>query len=558
MSVAGCDVLVIGAGLAGHMAALEAARRGRKVIVLSKVRPSETHSALPEGGINVAVQAGDDWRQQAADLWNDGHHLSDWDAVEAACKEAREIVLDEVADLLDTDAGGNLKTHNWAGSKRTVRAERGMGFKFLRRLSGELAERGVSIQTDRIATSLVLDGGACVGVTAFNILSGQVEGYTAPSVVLCSGGFGHVYLHTAHGSRMSGDGQALAYRAGVPLKNMEFVRFHHTLLYGTNYAILEGAYRLGMRLYNKDGERFLAKYDPRMEAAPSLYLKRYMQIEAEAGLAVDGRYFLADFTHLGERRIEEVLSRTRRGCLEAAGLDIVRDRVPVMPGVFVTLGGIETDVDGRTSLSGLYAAGECACAGVLGADWKVGNTLMATMVFGRRAGRAAATGPAPVASERLIEAQVQREAERLGAIASRDEGEGAPYHVLLGELRRVMSEDVGIIRDRSRLQHALEAIGDLKRRYQRAVIWDRDLRLNYQLVGYLELGNMLEMAEAVASAALARTESRGGHWRSDFQEQDDQNWLVHSLQHYTASGPSLSHAPVRVGEFSPLEPVTIL
>jgi succinate dehydrogenase / fumarate reductase flavoprotein subunit len=353
---------------------------------------------------------------------------------------------------------------------------------------------------------------------------------------------------------MTGDGHALAYRAGVGLKDMEFVRFNQTIIYGTNLAITEGAFMRGMRLYNKNNERFVGKYDAKMEATDLFYLKRYIQTELDSGMGVEGKYFFADFTHLDEDYINKELPMTRKKCLMGLGLDIVRDRVPVVPGVYVTLGGVQTDVSGRTSLPGLYAAGECANPGVHGADWKIGNTVLAALFFGSRAGVSAATGAGNGPDGRLSES-VASEGQRLTEMASRSQGE--PYHLLAGPLRRVMSRDVAIVRDHARLTGALEAIRDLKRRYEKAVIWDSGLRFNQQLVGFLELGNMLLVAEAVTNAALAREESRGTHWRSDFPERDDKKWLCHSLQHYTADGPKIEHPPVRMGAFNLKERVIL-
>lgn len=554
MRVTECDVVVVGVGLAGQMAALEAARRGKSVVMLSKVEPLRSHSVNPEGGVNIALGGGDGWRQQADDVWNDGHFLSDWGAVEAMCKEGPELILKEFGDLLNKGQRGEVLAYDFAGTSRAVKAGSNTGLNFLRRLYGQLTDLKVPIFTDRLVTSLVVNDGRCTGLTAFDPVQGELEGYAASSVVLSAGGFGHVYQNGVHSSQMTGDGHALAYRAGVGLRDMEFVRFNQTIIYGTNLAITEGAFMRGMQLYNKNNERFVGKYDPKMEATDLFYLKRYMQTELDSGMAVEGKYFFADFTHLDEDYINRELPMTRRKCLMGLGLDIVRDRVPVVPGVYVTLGGVETDVSGRTGLPGLYAAGECANPAVHGADWKIGNTVLAALFFGSRAGISAATseGKGTVGA---VSESVESERQRLNEIASRSEGE--PYHLLAGPLRRGMSQDVAIVRDRARLTGALEGIRDLKRRYEKAMIWDSALRFNQQLVGFLELGNMLLVAEAVANAALAREESRGTHWRSDFPERDDKKWHCHSVQFYTPNGPKIEHPPVRMGAFTLKERVIL-
>lgn len=554
MRVIECDVVVVGVGLAGQMAALEAARGGKKVVILSKVQPLRSHSVNPEGGVNIALGSDDGWRRQADDVWNDGHFLSDWDAVEAMCKEGPELVVKEFGDLLNKGQRGEVLAYDFAGTSRAVKAGGNTGLNFLRRLYAQLTDLKVSIFTDRLVTSLVVNDGRCTGLIAFDPVLGELEGYAATSVVLSAGGFGHVYQNGVHSSQMTGDGHALAYRVGVGLKDMEFVRFNQTIIYGTNLAITEGAFMRGMRLYNQNNERFVGKYDAKMEATDLFYLKRYMQTELDSGMGVEGKYFFADFTHLDEDYINKELPMTRKKCLVSLGLDIVRDRVPVVPGVYVTLGGVATDISGRTSMPGLYAAGECASPGVHGADWKIGNTVLAALVFGSRAGISAATGAGKGSDGRMSES-VERERQRLTEMASRSQGEA--YHLLTGALRRVMSQDVAIVRDRTRLKRALETIRDLKKRYERAVIWDSGLQFNQQLVGFLELGNMLLVAEAVANAALARQESRGTHWRSDFPERDDRNWHCHSLQYYTPSGPDIEHAPVRMGAFTLKERVIL-
>lgn len=556
MSTSGFDVLVIGAGLAGQMAALEAARRGRRVAILSKVQPFRSHSGIPEGGINLAFKTQDSWENQAWDIWNDGHFLSDWDALETVAKEGPEIVLNEFRACLDKDERGEVMAYDFAGTPRAVKAGKNTGLNFIRGLYNELLKQGVRIFPDRVVTSLVVDSGECLGATAFNVLDGQLEGYIAPNILLCSGGFGYLYQNTAHTSQMTGDGQALAYQAGAVLKDMEFVRFHHTILYGSHFAITEGAFRKGMHLYNKNGERFIGKYDPDplMEGIETFYLKRYMQLELDAGMGVEDQYFLADFTHLSEDYVNTELPRTRRGCLIATGADLLRDRLPVVPGVFMTIGGIATDMDGKTNVNGLFAAGECACTGAHGADWRVGNTLLAALVFGRRAGIAASTDGREVSDKKVTES-VQAETKRLSGIASRPENE--PYHLVCGDLRRTMSKDVAVVRDHKRLRRTLGAIEALKKRYENASLWDPGLQFNEQLVEFLGLGNMLVLGESVAVAALAREESRGAHWRSDFQGRDDNKWLCHSLIQQSANGPLLSHVPVKLGKFKPEEKVII-
>jgi succinate dehydrogenase / fumarate reductase flavoprotein subunit len=536
-----CDVVIVGAGLAGAMAALEAVRRGKSVVILAKGQPFTSHSVNPESGINLALQKSDDWRRHAEDIWNDGHFLSDWDAVEVVCKNGPELVRKDFYDLLDRDVKGGVVAYDVAGTPRAVKAGENTGLNFMRRAYALLKDQKVQVVADRVVTSLIMDERTCRGVIALNLETGELESYAGRGVVLATGGFGQIYQNTVHGSQMTGDGLALAYEAGAPLKDMEFVRFNQTIIYGTNVAITEGAFLRGMRLYNKNGERFMGKYEPeKFEATDLFHLKRYVQMEMDSGTAVEGKYFFADFTHLDEGHIDKELPSTRRKCA-LLGLDLLKDRVPVVPGVYVTLGGIAIDVNGATTIPGLYAGGECACPGVHGADWKIGNTVLAALVFGRRAG--ASASQRGKVGEAMIATAVEREEARLRDILARDRGR--PYHLLVMALRRAMSKDVAIIRDRSRLRAALEIIRDLKAQYREAIVWDRGLE------------SMLLLAEAVANAALAREESRGTHWRSDFPERDDKNWLRHSLQSYSEAGPCLTHVPVQLGNFSPKEKVIL-
>ena len=552
------DVLVVGAGLAGEMAAVRAARLGRRVAVLSKTEPFRTHSRFPRG-VNLSLQAGDDWRQQAEDIWNDSHFLADWDAVDVVCHEGPEVVLREFGDLLDRDDRGNVVAHDYAGTSRGIMSGNHTGLSFMRRLYGELRQRGVPVLIDRTITSLALDEGRCVGVTALNMLTGEVEGYAARSLILCTGGYGYVYQNTAHGPENAGDGHALGYRAGAALRDVEFLYFHHSNVYGTPLIITEGAYNQGVPLFNRDDEEFLGNYLSPGETLERYYMKRYMAMELDAGRGVEGKYFYADYSRLGEEYVNRHFPRTRKACMDTLGIDIVRDRVPVVLGVQASLGGIAIDLDGSTAVPGLYAAGECACPGVHGADWRVGNPMLSALVFGSRAGVSAAgdgdPGDDPSTSLARVEQAVQTETVRLEEIALRSSG--TPYHLIRGELRRTMSEDVAVLRDAAKLERALATIHRLQDQYSNACMLYQGMQFNEQLVDFLGLGSMLPIAEAIATAAYERTESRGTHWRRDFPDRDDAHWMVHSFVTYTPGSPKLTYVPVQLGEFRPRETVII-
>lgn len=549
MTVESFDVVVVGGGMAGQMAALEAARRGRRVAILSKVEPFFTHSRNPRS-VNVPTRPDDNWRKQADDIWQDGDCLSDWDAVEAVCTDGPALVHREFSDLLDRDAHGELILQTYPN--RGLSSEGHTGLNFMRRICALLAEAGVPMLTRRYVTSLAMGGGQCVGLTALNALTGELEAYAAKAVVLATGGFGYGYQNTTHGSESTGDGIALAYQVGVPLKDMEFVFIHHLNVFGTQVLVTEGAFRRGLHLLDRHEERFLAKYDSRMEVCGNILMRRFMEMEIEAGGAVENKYFLADFTHLSEEFIMEQLPRTRLGCLDQLGLDVVHDRVPVIPGLQITLGGIEIDVNGRTRVPGLYAAGECACPGVHGAAWLIGNPILVALVFGARAGASAAADQDAVSADaaRLVESALKPEEARLDVLGSPANGE--PFQLLRSTLRRTMTDNVGCVRDESKLQTALKTIHDVRRRFPNAALSHHGRQFNRELTDLLGLDSLLTCCETVVTAALGRTESRGTHWRRDYPNRDDERWMVHSLQTATPAGPALSHAPVKMGEFQPV------
>jgi succinate dehydrogenase / fumarate reductase flavoprotein subunit len=365
-------------------------------------------------------------------------------------------------------------------------------------------------------------------------------------VVLAGGGLGDLYLHNSNSRFSTGDAIAVAYREGASLLDMEFQRMHHLILYGTSYAITEGAFGKGLYLFNRAGERFLKRYAPEtMEAStPTNLLKRYVQMEIDRGGGIEGKFLLGDFTHLGEAVVQTEIPRTRLGCLQAMGLDIARERFPVVAGHFNTIGGVSVDENGATSIRGLFAAGECAGAGVHGADWRVGNSLLEAVVFGRRSGTAAVEFGRENGVSSLGEEVRVRERDRLQALMDRDGPERV--HLLRHELKRAMTAGLGVIRSEKGMARAISGIRSLKDRAGNLRVEDKGKEGNGELVSALELQNLLDLGEVIAAAALARRESRGAHYRSDFPERDDGQWLKHSLVAKGEDAPRLAYRPVRV------------
>jgi succinate dehydrogenase / fumarate reductase flavoprotein subunit len=409
---------------------------------------------------------------------------------------------------------------------------------------------GVVLYEEWYATSLVVEDNVCKGVTAVELSTGQLHGVRAKAVVLASGGAGQVYGRTTNALACTGDGIALAYRAGVPLEDMEFMQFHPTSLYGSNILVTEGARGEGGYLVNAEGERFMKRYAPdKMELAPRDIVSRAIVTEIREGRGFEGGYVHLDLRHLGEGKINERLPTIRELAIYFAGVDPVREPIPIQPAQHYTMGGVPADVNGATPLRGFYAAGECACVSVHGANRLGGNSLLDTVVFGKRAGAAAVEYAKQMSAASFPEDALKREEARLNELLTRKEGEKASViKKLLGE---TMMDKVGIFREKKALEAAKKTVQKLKQRFAKVCVEDSSRKFNTSLVETLELGFGLDLAETIVAGALARTESRGAHTRLDFPKRDDDNWLKHTLATYTPEGPELSYKPVTITRFKP-------
>lgn len=549
------DVVIVGAGLAGLRAAIEASEKA-DAAVLSKVHPLRSHSVAAQGGINAALGEDDSWERHAYDTVKGSDYLADQDAVEVLCREApdRVIEAEHWGALFSRNPDGRIAQRPFGGSDypRTCYAADRTGHSLLHTLYEQCLSRDVAFYEEYIATSLMTaeNGERCIGVLALNLADGEVRAFRAKAVVLATGGYGRVYLKSTNALINTGDGMALALRAGIPLKDMEFVQFHPTTLYGTNILISEACRGEGGVLLNKDGERFMGRYAPnRMELAPRDIVARAIETEIMEGRGFPGGYVKLDITHLGEEKIRDRLPQIREISLYFAGIDPVEKPIPVQPGQHYSMGGVPTDLDGRTPLPGLYAAGECACVSVHGANRLGGNSLLETLVFGRRAGRAAAEEVAGMSLPRSPARSLEEEENRIHGFM-RGRG-GERVHRLRKRLCDMMTSRAGVFRDEAGLRQALGAVRRLKERFRRASIQDTGTAFNTELSLALELGNLLDLAEVIVASALARKESRGSHYRVDYPGRDDEKWLRHTLAGIVRGRVELGYEAVRITMFKP-------
>ena len=550
------DVAVVGGGLAGMRAALAAAAAGADAAVLSKVHPLRSHSGAAQGGINAALGADDSPQAHAFDTVKGSDYLADQRAVVVMTEDApaRVLELEHWGTTFSRTPEGRIaqRPFGGAGFPRTCYAQDRTGHNLLHALYETCVREGIRFYDEHLVTRLVVAGGRCSGLVALDVLGGQLVGVRARAVVIATGGYGQVFARSTNALINTGDGCALAYRAGVPLEDMEFVQFHPTTLWGTNILMSEGARGEGGTLVNGQGERFMARYAPKaMELAPRDIVARAIQTEVDEGRGIAGGHYVhLDMRHLGEARIKERLPGIREICMHFAGVDPVKEPVPIQPGQHYSMGGVACDVDGATELPGLYAAGEVACVSVHGANRLGGNSLLDTLVFGKRAGDAAAVhaASAPEAPPEAMRAAIEEEVERIGEVLSRPRG-GPFVHDLRLEMQRAMYEHFGVFRDGATMERGLEAVRALRDRMDDIGIGHRGTVFNQALVGYLELDCMLELAEVVALGALRREESRGSHARRDFPRRDDARFLAHTIARRTSEGPALSYAPVDTSVF---------
>jgi succinate dehydrogenase / fumarate reductase flavoprotein subunit len=546
------DIVIVGAGLAGMRAALSAPP-GLDLAIFSKVHPVRSHSVAAQGGINAAIGENDSWEAHAFDTAKGGLYLGDQDAIEAMCREAPSDILEleQLGVIFSRDAQGRIaqRPFGGAGFPRTCYAADRTGHALLHAMYEQLIKRQIPVYEEWYVTGLIVEDGVCRGVVAWDLLHGGLRMTPAKAVILATGGSGRAFLTSTNAVINTGDGMALAYRAGVPLMDMEFVQFHPTTLKETGILITEGARGEGGYLLNTLGERFMKRYAPeQMELATRSTVSLAIGREILEGRGVDGCVLL-DLRHLGRAKILERLPQIRQLAMEFAGLDPVETPIPVQPGAHYQMGGVRVNVWGETSLPGLYAAGECACVSVHGANRLGGNSLLETIVFGRRAGMKAADYARQAQYRTPSASHLAHEQDRIHRLLTQ-EGSERPWQVR-HDLGETLSTNLGLFRTRESILTAQERVRAIQRRAAAVLVQDKGRVFNTDLIQALELLCLAELAESMVAGALAREESRGAHYRSDFPVRDDANWLKHTVAHRTPDGPRLTYSPVTITRFPP-------
>ncbi len=572
------DVILVGGGGAGLRAAIAMAEVNPqlRIAVVSKVYPMRSHTVSAEGGAAGVIGADDTLDEHAYDTISGGDWLADQDAVEAFVQEApRELLqLEHWGCPWSREGDGRVAVRPFGGMKkmRTWFAADKTGFHMLHTLFQTSLKYTTVFRYDEwFVTRLLVDDGRVYGVVAIDMKSGRVDTITAHATILCTGGCGRVFPFTTNASIKNGDGMALAYRAGAPLKDMEFIQYHPTGLPFTGILITEAARSEGGYLVNKDGYRYLQDYDlgkpsptpvlRSMELGPRDRLSQAFVKEVEKGRAIDTPYgpvVHLDVRHLGAKKINAKIPFVRELCLKYQNIDPITEMIPVRPVVHYMMGGVHTDINGATPLAGLYAAGEAACVSINGANRLGSNSLPELLVFGARAGKVAAEyassrtdGPSAA-----IFAQAKDEERQLQAAFRGRPGRGEKVAPIRDEMQKAMEDGVGIYRTGVSLNKAATALRTLQERFRNVAIDDHSQTFNTERISAVELGFMLDVAESIATAAVKREESRGAHQRTDFPARDDGKYLAHSLVSRNADGSStVGYLPVTITRWPPGERV---
>lgn len=513
-----------------------------------------------EGGIAGVLREYDSFEKHAFDTIRGSDYLADQDAVELFVKESpREIIqMEHWGCPWSREENGKIAVRAFGGMsvKRTVFAADKTGFYMLHNLfERTLKHKNIKRFDEWFVTTLLRDENRVTGLVAMDLRRGKIAALRAKAIILATGGAGKVYAFTTNGNIKTGDGMALAYNVGIPLKDMEFVQFHPTGLPRTGILITEGARGEGGYLLNKDGERFMKRYLPsKMELGPRDIISRCIMSEIQQGRGFDGpygKYVHLDIRHLGEKVIDEKLPLVREIAKDFAGIDPVHEPIPVMPVAHYFMGGVHTNTNAETPLAGLFAAGETACVSINGANRLGSNSLAECLVFGKIAGEKAVQYCADKDQPELQQSELHDEEKRLKQALAREGEERVA--VIREKLQYTMQLSAGIEREKKSLEKGLEEVHKLKRRFQNIGLHDHSELFNTEFTALLELKNLLVVSEAVLKAALQREESRGSHSRSDFTARDDEKFLKHLLIQKDASGMIVKEHPVTITQWQPQE-----
>lgn len=563
------EIIIIGGGLAGLRAALESAGNGVHTSVFSKVHALRSHSIAAQGGVNVALGnhpegKDDSWETHAKDTVKGGDFLNDQQAVALMCRDAQERIfeIERWGCPFSRTDDGKIAQRPFGGGAfpRTAYVSDRTGHAMLNTLYEQCmrakAEGLISFYDEWHVISIITSDNTCYGITAYNLRDSEVKSFSSNAVIIAAGGAGRLYLNSTNALINTGMGISLGYLAGVPLKDMEFIQFHPTTLYGTNILISEGARGDGGYLINKDGKRYLSDYSDSskaMEMAPRDIVARNTIRELCKGNGFDNSYVHLDLRHLGAEKIKERLPGIRELSIKFAGIDPIEKPIPVQPAQHYTMGGIDVKSRAETDIKGLYAAGEASCVSIHGANRLGGNSLLETLVFGAIAGRHASeyAGDDQHFNEAVLKDYVQRDNERLSKLFS-SSGNRNQWDIR-DKMKTALMGRAGIFRDKKGLEEALGEVKRLIGEYDDIGLSDKGKNMNMELYRAVELFGSLVVAEALVMGALAREESRGSHFREDFPKRDDEKWLKHTIVNYNNGSPSITYRDVDTSMFEPVE-----
>ncbi|SHK60257.1 succinate dehydrogenase flavoprotein subunit [Rhodothermus profundi] len=571
------DVVIVGAGGSGLMAALYAKEGGADVAVISKLHPLRSHTGAAQGGIGAALgnEEEDHWLWHAFDTVKGSDYLGDQDAIEIMCQDAPRTIIElehygvpfsrnKEGKIAQRRFGGHTRNFGEAPVRRACHAADRTGHAILHTLYDQCVKNQVRFYDEFQALDLIMTpDGVCCGVVAYELLTGEIHIFHAKMVCLATGGYGRVYKTTSNAHASTGDGMAIVLRSGLPLEDMEFVQFHPTGLYRLGILVTEGARGEGGILLNDKGERFMERYAPTVkDLAPRDLVSQCIYKEIREGRGINGKdYVYLDLRHVGREVIEKKLPEIATFCRTYLGIDPVKEPIPVAPTCHYAMGGIPTNYDGQVEraergsiVPGLYAVGECACVSVHGANRLGTNSLVDLVVFGRRAGMhmAETLRKEGRRKEPLPDSPDQRTREMLEDILSRTQGE--PVAVVRAALQQTMMDNVSVFRNEETLTTALEDLKQIRERAKRVVIRDKSKRFNTELMDAVELGFLVDLAEVITRSALNRTESRGAHSREDYPKRDDEHWLKHTLIYREDEGTyRFGYKAVTITRFQPKE-----